>query len=341
MRRRLWVVVAAALALARSAEAGDPLFDASRLRIGVGDRLEQWGPDGPRALVEEASERGLPLDYVQVWLTRGWEDSWLDRRRLAQLTRHNVVPVVVHYWFGDEISRERFESDRDAWYGSLWRLSQRVRAPQPVLVVLEPEFNVTPPPGATATLDWPGFGEHLRAAARLIRREAPNARVGVCAGDFPGPPRLERVLGPVADDLDFLAFQEMRAATDPHAGRPGYAEVGRAAVEYSAYLRRAFGRPLLLAYVAVSSHGDREREQAAALEDLSRHAKALRGNGVFGAIYMQLFDDPKHEGYFGPAEKHFGLLRADGQPKPALAVLRSLARREGAGESTPGAPVED
>ena len=47
---------------------------------------------------------------------------------------------------------------------------------------------------------------------------------------------------------------------------------------------------------------------------------------MFGLIYFQLRDDPAHLGYFGPAERHFGLLRADGTAKPALDVFRALGR---------------
>ncbi len=314
-----------------TAAAADPLFDTSRLRVGVGDRLALWDGSRARSLTAEAAARGLPLDYVQVWLTRGWRRSWLDPDELAAAARTGAVPVVVHYWFGGAISRERIEASRREWHASLRQMGRLLRGKHPVLVVLEPEFNVAPPPGETATLDWAGFAEELRAAAALVRREAPNARVGVCAGDFPGPPRLEGALGPVAADLDFLAFQEMRAATDPEVGREGYISVGRAARDYAGYLHRAFGKPVLLAYVAVSSRGrftagGWEREQAEALEDLARHANGLREAGVFGAVYLQLFDDPAHEGYFGAAERHFGLLRADGSPKPAFAVLRRLAR---------------
>lgn len=37
--------------------------------------------------------------------------------------------------------------------------------------------------------------------------------------------------GPAADDLDFLACQEMRASTDPDRGEERYLDVGRAAVD--------------------------------------------------------------------------------------------------------------
>lgn len=305
--------------------AGEDLLRPGRLRLGVGDRIKvenrgRWTsePANARAL-------GLELDLFQVWLPRGWHEDWLTRRQLRDLSARGVTPVVVHYYFGDFISRQRVEAQRDGWYASLWRMAKRISGDAPVLVVLEPEFNIAPPPGELAVTDWPGFGEDLRAAARMIREIAPNARVGVCPGDFPGPPGLERVLGPVVGDLDFLAFQEMRARTDRDRGREGYLDVGGAAVDYARYLKRAFGLPILVGYVAVSSHGGWEGRQADALRSLAARRADLLEAGVFGLIYFQLRDDPKHEGYFGRAEKHFGLVRSDGSPKPAFEVFRGLA----------------
>jgi hypothetical protein len=178
------------------------------------------------------------------------------------------------------------------------------------------------PAGEHAVSSWPGFGEHLARAAALIRERAPNVRVGTCVGDFAGPPAIEASLGRAAPDLDFIAFQEMRASTDPAVERDGYLRVGRSATRFARYLQRGFDRPLLVAYVAVSSHGGWEDKQAKALDDVRRERRALRDAGVFGIVYFQLFDDPAHTGYFGDAEPHFGLLRHDGSPKPALEAFR-------------------
>ena len=40
-------------------------------------------------------------------------------------------------------------------------------------------------------------------------------------------------------------------------------------------------------------------------------------------------DDPHHTGYFGKAEPHFGLVRADGTKKPAIRAFRDLGKRFG------------
>ena len=332
-RLLMWLLLSqSALILIQSPGAGATpaldLHDTSRLRLGVGDRISVLSREAEAwvSVPEEALRKGVPLDLFEVWLPRGWDEDWVKRERLQELTAQGITPVIIHYYFGDAISKERVEAERDGWYSSMWRMANMVRMDAPVLIVLEPEFNIAPPEGETAITSWPWFAKDLAAAVEMIRTQAPNALIGTCPGDFSGTPHLEPVLGPLASDLDFLAFQEMRAATDPEAGRKGYLDVGRAATDYARYLKRAFGRPLLLAYVAVSSHGHWEKRQADALRDLRRHRDALLGAGVFGLVYFQLRDDPSHIGYFGAAERHFGLLRADGTPKPALEVFRALGR---------------
>jgi len=309
---------------AADSEARKLLEPGERLRVGIGSRVSVERDGEWRSLHQEARRRGVQPDFVQLWLTRGWSADWVRHQSLVELAEQGVTPVVVHYFYGDFISKERIETQRDPWYASMWRMANLVRMDHPVLVILEPEWNIAAPPGETNVTEWPWFANDLRAAAEMIREVAPNALVGTCPGDFPGPPKLEPVLSPVADDLDFLAFQEMRGSTAPDASEPGYRDVAGASVQFARYLQRAFGRPLLLGYLAFSSHGGWETAQATALRDLYHRRQDLLDAGVFGWVYFHLFDDPDHEGYFGPAERSFGLLRADGEPKPAFEVFRGF-----------------
>jgi len=302
-----------------------PIGDGSRLLVGVGDRVHIHAGDRRISVRDEAARLGVGTDLIELWLPRGWKDSWIDPGELSHLAETGSTPVVVHWFFGDDISRERVRGQLHEWHRSLGRMARRIAIESPVLVVLEPEFNNQPPPGETAVTDWPGFAAELREAARIVRAEAPNARIGVCAGDFSPARGLEAAIGPVADDLDFLAFQEMRAKTRRHDDAGDYLDVGASAVSYADYLRSSFGRPLLLGYLAVSSWDGWERSQARALDSLARRRDELLRHGVFGVIYFQLRDDPHHEGYFGPAEKHFGLTSAEGAPKPALEAFRALS----------------
>lgn len=314
--------------------APDWLVEPDQIKLGIGDRIRMRSgkrADGDwRSLPDDARSLGLRTELFQIWLPKGWSEEWVSRDDLVALSSRGITPVLVHYYYGDDISKEHVERERSEWYASLWRLTELARIDAPVLVILEPEFNNAPPRGETAILDWPWFGKDLAAGAKMIRERAPNTLVGTCPGDFPGPPRLEGVLTGVADDLDFIAFQEMRATTDPDRKRPGYEDVAGTAVAYAQYLQRAFGRPILIGYVAISSYGRWEKMQSRVFRGFADKRQELLDAGVFGFVYFQLRDDPAHTGYFGKAERHFGLVRADGTKKPGLRAFRDLGKHFGA-----------
>ncbi len=94
---------------------------------------------------ETARAAGLKLDFFQVWLPRGWKEDWVKRKNVLKLAKQGITPIVVHYYFGDEISQERVEASREGWYSSMWRMANLIRMDAPVLVILEPEFNIAPP----------------------------------------------------------------------------------------------------------------------------------------------------------------------------------------------------
>lgn len=56
------------------------------------------------------------------------------------------------------------------------------------------------------------------------------------------------------------------------------------------------------------------------IRDIFSRMDELREAGVQGMIWRMLADDPNFNtaNYHGTAERHWGLLRADGSPKPAF-----------------------
>jgi hypothetical protein len=56
------------------------------------------------------------------------------------------------------------------------------------------------------------------------------------------------------------------------------------------------------------------------VRDIFRRLDEFRGAGVQGMIWRMLSDDPAFDtaNYHGHAERHWGLLHADGRPKPAF-----------------------
>src|SRR5687767_14212707 len=89
------------------------------------------------------------------------------------------------------------------------------------------------------------------------------------------------------------------------------------------YLQSAFGKPSLVTDLALSSFpsGDFERAQALVAAQVFARIGELKDAGVRGVLYRMLVDNPAFDtsNYHGEAERHWGLLRADGSEKPAFA----------------------
>lgn len=312
--------------------------EAQPFLYGLGDRVDfylggEWIP-----VWELLDRESLQVELVEIWLTQGWDTTWVSRRDLKTLHERGYTPLIVYYTWGDSSSVEYLLEDQarrlKRWYRDLEeRVAPLVHFSFPVLVALEPEFNNIPSPGQTPLIEWEGFNDVVIRAVEILKGGAPNVEVGIVPGDFPGHD-LSLCLGRAAPYLDFIGFQEMRAATDPEgADRPGYTDVAGAALRFSRYLWQTFRRPLLLTYVALSSyaHGNPlgwEETQAVMLQDLLHAVPALQDNGVFGLVYFELMDDPTHDTlYFGPAERYFGLITKEGRRKKAYWVWRNAVNR--------------
>ncbi len=289
----------------------------SGMLVGVGDRHRVYPEESElrgTVLYEWARKQGAPVNAQAIWLTRDWEEGWVSQDDLERMVQEGVVPVLILYYFAGDISRRYIIEHRQDWYFYLMKVAALAAIDAPVLVVLEPEFNDGTNADGTVISNWPGFNEIVIDGIYLLRSMAPNLLVGVCAGDF-GYEDLEPSVGEVIEYSDFVAFQEMRASTQPSSTSPDYEDVTERAIAYSDYLFKTFDKPVLLAFSAVSSYGDWEQVQADVINNLFASRGELQKRGVFGLLYFMLFDDPKHVGYFEEAEPFFGLVRADGTPK--------------------------
>ena len=87
-------------------------------------------------------------------------------------------------------------------------------------------------------------------------------------------------------------------------------------------LQRKFGKPSLVIDLALSSYPETSYagRQADVVKELFNRLPELKKAGVQGVIWRQVADDPKFDtsNYHGVAERYWGLLHADGTPKPAF-----------------------
>jgi len=301
---------------------------------GFGDRISTRLTTPDREVVtlwKLARDSGASVNAQALWLTRDFDETWMSAGDLEVMSDAGVLPVLLLYYFGGEISRSSVIQQRRDWYFFLIRVAAVAAIHRPVLVIFEPEFNDEGNEAERLALDWPGFNEIMIDGMYLLRSMAPNVLVGLCPGDF-GEQNLERSAGEAIQYSDFIAYQEMRAVTRESGMTEESEDVSDRALAYASFLSQKFEKPLLLAYVAVSSYdpegGRWEGYQSDVVSNLFDMTGGLRDLGVFGVLYFELLDDPLHEGYFGPAEKHFGFMTSSGKPKPAFKTyVQNLAQR--------------
>lgn len=294
---------------------------------GSGDRYSTTlAGDKTVILPEWLKSNGADINAHAIWLTRRWDESWLSRSDLEDMARNGVIPVLVLYYFADDISREVVLKHRQDWYFYLMKVAALASIDYPVLVVLEPEFNDESNDDDTLVLAWGGFNEVVIDGIYILRSLAPNILVGVCPGDFGDSQDIEYSAGEAVQYSDFVAFQEMRASTQTTLVNDTFEDVTGRALSYSHRLSEKFDKPVLLAYAAVSTYsdgnGDWHQYQADILDNLFTSVPELRSNRVFGILNFMLFDDPEHVGYFEEAEPFFGLVDSAGSPKPGWRVFK-------------------
>ncbi|MEO0068426.1 MAG: hypothetical protein ABIK23_04760 [candidate division WOR-3 bacterium] len=302
--------------------------------LGIGDRYQQQVGDSWVVVYKEAEKDGLKFKYVAIWLCRGWDTTWVSSQDLKTIVQDGYTPLIIYYYFGDSISKEYLTENNQMrikeWYQDIERLARLVNIGAEVFVALEPEFNDAVFAGETPITEWEGFNDVVIEAIRRLKKGAPNCKVGLVAGDW-GIFNLDKCIGRAAKVCDFLGFQEMRAATVPDADptSSSYQNIAQSALRFSHYLKR-FKKPLLLAYLAVSSYKDGdplgwEDEQAKLIGGVLKAKEKLVKNGVFGLVYFSYFDDPTHQTlYFGEAERFFGLKTQAGVLKKAFFEFNKL-----------------
>lgn len=309
---------------------------AQRLEFGLGDRYDQVIAGKRVVVYEQAKKDGLKFRYVALWLTPGWT-GWVTKDRLLKIVHDGYTPLLIYYTFGDHSSKEYLEKDNraalNAWYADIQNnLVPLVNIDAEVLVALEPEFNVIPASGTPLTA-WEGWNDVAGHAIDLLHQGAPHVKVGLCPGDW-GNTNLEPSMHAVARQSDFIAFPEMRASTDPSTdtSAPHYRDVAQSAIDFSAYLKKTFDKPILFAYLALSSYADHnprgwEDVQAEILKSLFNHEDELLANGVFALSYFSYYDNPQHATeFFGQAERYFGLKDAQDRPKQAWHLWHDRTR---------------
>lgn len=281
-----------------------------------------------------AQEAGMEFAYGVFWTgawnqKHGWDGPRSD---LREARRRGVVPVVHWWYWGDDISpravqngvrdaRQGVHKDRETWFRMAGELADLVEKETKgeAMVVLETEFN------KGGIENYEPFDADLAEQARIFRSRGIKVVLGF--GNW-GASRWGTFDRAVAAS-DLVGTQLLRSSLREPTS---YLRAVDTLVQGARALHDRFAKPVLIMDLALSSYPSAryEEHQATVLRQLFARLPELKGAGVQGLIWRAIVDDPRFDtsNYHGRAERHWGVLRSDGSPKPAFAVLRDGIRHE-------------
>ncbi|NDV19254.1 tetratricopeptide repeat protein [Pseudodesulfovibrio sp. JC047] len=300
--------------------------EANFFMTGFGDRLVVENPPGSdiyRRLWRVLERDGMPVRCIEFTVNRTVGITWENRQELLSAASLGYVPVVIFQYFDEDLSPDFVKRNTQNYYTFIReKLAPLLEGIHEPYILLEAEFNR----GGVGT--WAGWNSVAIEAIRIIRETLPTAQVGLTVGDwgFKGRDALQKSMGEVAPHCDFLGYQFMISSIEDTWVQDPSGQLLDRVLDFAEYLSTTFQRPLLIGYMGVSSLDGWESVQAECLAALFRHRHDLMHMGVFGMVYFSYMDAPDKAGWFGPAERMFGLVDASGDRKPAWTVFRDAAR---------------
>jgi hypothetical protein len=233
----------------------------------------------------------------------------------------------MFYWFADDISPEFVKEKKKDYLIDLrrmvWFLNQ---LDGEKIVILNPEFN------ENGIESYEPFNDLLIESINLVK-QVKQTKVSFCIGDFGNYQKISdeenwQVFHPsvhrAIQQVDFITFQEMRGST---RNKPEeILKTPERSLAFATYLTKTYQKPTFLAYLALPSYGENGLQiQEQVYQGFAQLMPEFISQGnLIGFNSFHLMDVPHHVGYFNEAEKHFGLIDSQGNPKPALKQFQKI-----------------
>ena len=276
--------------------------------------------------IPKARQLGMPVAYASAW-AGAWNQKWGWKdveRKLRAAKDAGVVPVVQWWYWGDDISPACVERGCNDRYEGVWkdkatwtRLSNEladlivtVMGPDSgALVITETEFN------KNGIEDYEPFDGFLADQAAIFH--ARKLKVVLGFGNW-GKSQWRNFDRAVAS-ADLLGTQILRSSIRDSVTYLSGADV---LLQGALYNQQTFRKPTFITDFAFSSYPEPSylNDQDTVVRDVFARMDEFRAAGVEGMIWRMLLDDPQFDtsNYHGEAERHWGLLHADGTAKPAF-----------------------
>ncbi|MDO8681095.1 MAG: fibronectin type III domain-containing protein [Acidobacteriota bacterium] len=280
--------------------------------------------------VNRARSLGMPVTYGSTW-AGAWNQKWGwngIEQDLLEAKAAGAVPVVQWWYWGDDISPSCVENGcTDRYQGvqkdkATWtRLSNELAdlivsvggADSQALVVIETEFN------KNGIENYEPFDGYLAEQAAIFHQRGLKVIVSFGSWGQPYWTNFDRAVAS-ADLLGTMALQSsIRDASTYLSGADQL-------ITAAQYFQTTFAKPTFVTDFAFSSYPEPSYEvyQDTVVRDIFGRMGEFSAAGVQGMVWRMLSDDPAFDtnNYHGVAERHWGLLHADGFPKLAFAPFR-------------------
>ncbi len=300
------------------------------------------------ASATRARALGMPVAYGSLWVG-SWNQpekyGWGGITDQLQTAKANgVIPVIQWWYWGDDISPSCVEHGcTDQYHGvqkdkATWsRMSNELAdlivgvgtADSQAMVVIETEFN------KHGIESYEPFDGYLAEQAAIFHQRGLTVVVGFGNWGHAHWKNFDRAIA-AADLLGTMALQSsVRDASTYLAGADQL-------ITAAQHFHTTFAKRTLIDF-AFSSYPEPscELDQDTVIRDIFRRMGEFRAAGVQGMVWRMLSDDPEFntDNYHGMAERHWGLLRADGSPKPAFLPFFNGMLTEAGAVTPPIAPA--
>ena len=277
--------------------------------------------------IARARSLGMPVGYGSLW-AGAWNQErygWggiTDQLNTARAA--GVTPVIQWWYWGDDLTPDCVANGcRDKYYGvwkdkQTWdRLSSELAdiivrslgANSGAIIIVETEFNKASMQSNETFDGW------LAEKAQFFRSKGLRVVVGFGNWGRENWKNYDRAVAAA----DLIGVQALLSSV---RDQQIYLDGAELLIGAARYNRTTFGKPSFVTDFAFSSYPEAtyERYQDTVVRDIFRRMDELRGAGVEGMVWRMLADDPNFDtaNYHGQAERHWGLLRADGTKKLAF-----------------------
>jgi len=255
--------------------------------------------------------------YTIYWITKGWEESWFNLSRIQKSVDAGYVPVIVYWYFGDELRHGLSINDLESYAIDNERLGTFLKKINGMkLLIMEPEFNKNHIIDNASSRNQ--FIEAMRSAIDTIKQEDNSTYFSLsmtdtgsrnsnrdcgdgfasCAlADIEQWSQTEPIYEALADKLDFISFHQMLGAFSRNptdSDNPIAYTRTQLGIDYFAerifnlttYLNETYQKPVFLPYIGIATATWSDNNNNGAIENEELDLEGWED--VATSIYAQL-----------------------------------------------------